>query len=102
MRGIELVAAAQATGARWAGAVAATARAVAMIGVPGIVSPGSLGLFIRQRQQGIALRAGQVPAALLPGKEHNKRAGQEQAKEYGEGDDRHGVDMSGVYYHFSG
>jgi hypothetical protein len=39
--------------------------------------------FIRQRQEGIAFGAAEAAAELLAGEEEDKRAGQEQAEEYG-------------------
>lgn len=51
-------------------------------------------LLVRERKQGIPFGAGEVTAALLAGKQHHKGASQQQAKEYGEWNDRHGVDMS--------
>ena len=93
-----------ASGARRAGTIEATARAIPVVAVMLFVGQFDLGvlghvrrhrihfvgLLIGQGQQRIAFRAGEAPAALFVGEEGDKEARQEQTEENRERNDGHG------------
>jgi hypothetical protein len=58
---------------------------------------GETGRFIGQGEQRIALGAGKPAAALFPGKEHDKTAGQQQTEEDGDRYDGHAWNVCAQY-----
>jgi hypothetical protein len=59
-----------------------------------VIGLNSRWFLIGEGQQRVALGAGEMTTALFAGEKHHEGAGEQQAEEYGEWNDRHGVEMS--------